>query len=59
MLSYCEKYNVPVVVDSDAHIDELVGNVELICQKLEEIRFPKRLIINSSVETLYTYLKKR
>lgn len=59
MLSYCEKYNVPVVVDSDAHIDELVGNVELMCRKLEEIRFPKRLIINSSVETLYTYLKKR
>lgn len=58
MLYYCKKYEVPVVLDSDAHYAGHVGQVDLMEQKLAQIQFPEELIVNHSIETLRTYLKK-
>lgn len=58
MLRYCRQYDVPVVVSSDAHVDDLVGNFDRMKEKLAEIDFPEHLIVNRSVEELRTYLRK-
>ncbi|MBK1813373.1 phosphatase [Clostridium sp. YIM B02505] len=50
MLNLCKKYEVPIIVSSDAHFDEHVGKVDLAFEVLKEINFPKELVINSSVE---------
>lgn len=56
MLHYCMEYETPIVVNSDAHIDQLVGNVELALAKLEEIHFPEELVINRSVEAFRAFM---
>lgn len=56
---YCMKYDVRVCVSSDAHFDSMIGNVPLALQMLEEINFPKELILNMSFERFNSYLKER
>lgn len=56
MLAYCMEYKVPVIVNSDAHVDTKVGNHELAMQLLKEIDFPKELIANNNLEILKDYL---
>lgn len=51
----CKKYSVPVAITSDAHISYSVGDVEKGIKLVEEIEFPKELIINSSFENLQKY----
>lgn len=55
----CKQYEVPVVVDSDAHIEYAVGGVQIALDMLEEIQFPEELIINSSRERLDAYFRRR
>lgn len=55
----CEKYEVPVVVSSDAHVEEDILNFEYADALLREVNFPLELIVNTSVEKLKTALKKR
>lgn len=59
MLKYCIKYQVPVVVDSDAHYAGHVAEVGLMRDRMSKMNFPEELIINNSVEKLRTYLKKK
>ena len=56
MLAYCMEYEVPVIVNSDAHVDTQVGNHELAMQLLKEIDFPQELIANNNPEMLKDYL---
>ena len=58
MLCYCKKYEVPVVVDSDAHTDALVGCHCFAEKVIKEVDFPEELIINRSVEELKKFLNK-
>ncbi len=58
MLEYCMEYQVPVIVNTDAHIDTLVGNFDLVREKLQEIQFPDELIVNSSREKLQAFLSR-
>lgn len=55
----CKKYEVPIVVNSDAHFAYKIGNVEKAMEMLMEIDFPKQLIINSSLELFEEYLNNR
>lgn len=55
----CKRYEVPVVVNSDSHIEFAVGNVEEALDMLEEADFPEELIINSSMERLKSYFHSR
>ena len=59
ILRLCEKYEVPVVVSSDAHVEEDILNFEYADALLCEVNFPLELIVNTSAEKLKTALKKR
>lgn len=58
MLKYCMEYQVPVVMDSDAHFDTLIGEFDMARALLEEICFPEELVLNHSVEMLKKYVNK-
>ena len=59
ILRLCEKYEVPVVVGSDAHAEEDILNFEYADALLCEVDFPVELIVNTSVEKLKMALKKK
>lgn len=54
----CMKYNVPVVVTSDAHISFMVGKTDSALNMLNDIDFPENLIINANFDRLNDYFKK-
>ena len=47
-----QKYKVPVIVDSDAHIFYDVGNLDRAKEMLEACEFPKKLILNTKLKGL-------
>lgn len=49
MLKLCKKYNVQIIISSDAHIDTDVGRFNFAYEILNEVDFPEELIINKSV----------
>lgn len=55
----CKKYEVPIVVNSDSHIEFTVGQFDNALDMLEEVEFPEELIINSSKERLDCYFSGR
>ena len=58
MLHYCKEYQVSVVVNSDSHVDQLVGRHKEAYELMEEIGFPKELVVNRSVDELKKYLHR-
>lgn len=56
MLEYCRRYQVPVIMDSDAHCEVDVGNHSLAKRLLEEIDFPDELVVNRSLEAAAEYI---
>lgn len=58
MLEYCKVYKQPIVVNSDAHVDQLVGRHADAYQLLQEMNFPDELIVNQSVKLLKSYLHR-
>lgn len=58
MLRFCKELEVPVVVNSDAHMDYLVGNHEYAYDFLKEMDFPEELVVNRSVEELKKWLRR-
>lgn len=59
MLKLCMEYQVPVVMDSDAHFDAAIGEFQMARGLLQEISFPEELVLNHSVEMLKKYVNKR
>lgn len=59
MLKLCMEYQVPIVMDSDAHFDAAIGEFQMARGLLEEISFPEELVLNHSVEMLKKYVNKR
>lgn len=55
----CAKYDVPVVVSSDAHFCLNVGEVGEAVEMLEEIGFPERLILNADYERFLEEARRR
>lgn len=47
LLMLCKRYEVPVLLGSDSHISFSVGNFEETFRVLEEVDFPKELILNT------------
>lgn len=58
MLRLCEKYQVPIVLGSDAHVDTQVGRHDAALKLLKELSFPEELVVNRSVEELKKYVNK-
>lgn len=56
VIRICRKYEIPVVVNSDAHFCTLVGDMTLSCSLLEEQDFPEKLVINSDWEKLRDFI---
>lgn len=56
LLELCAKYQVPIIVDSDAHVDALVGAHEFALEMLEEMGFPEKLVMNTRDDAIYDYI---
>ncbi|GHU57358.1 putative phosphatase [Bacteroidia bacterium] len=55
LIKLCKKYNYPIIVGSDAHIAEKIGddtNIKLVQEKLD---LPEELIINNHYDTILRY----
>ena len=59
ILTLCKKYDVPVILGSDAHISFDIAEYPYAMELIEETQFPEHLIMNYSVERFkeYTGLK--
>lgn len=57
ILSLCKKMQLPVLLSSDSHGKEHIGDMEYIFPLLEACDFPLQLVINSSPALLYRILK--
>lgn len=55
----CKEYGTKIVVNSDAHMTDRVGQHGVALKMLKEIEIPDELVINSSVENLKKYFKNR
>ena len=55
----CKKYEVPIVVSSDAHYKTSLGSYTASLKMLEEIDFPEKLILNADITRFCAYLKKK
>lgn len=58
LLEKCKKYEVPVLLGSDAHTQEDVGNFTYLEPILEKAGFPEELIVNRSVEEYKKYTQR-
>ena len=58
MLKYCREYQAPVIVNSDAHTDTLVGCHDYVQRILDEMGFPEELIVNRNVDEFKKYVNK-
>lgn len=56
MLEFCKKYDVPIVLDSDAHCEVDVGNHARSIGILENVGFPQELVINRSMRAAVEYI---
>lgn len=58
ILELCKQYQAPIVLGSDAHVDEGIMNFEYAQELLDEVHFPEELIVNTSVDKLKKYVNK-
>lgn len=58
ILKLCMKYDVPVIMNSDAHFMTDIANTDHSMPVVEEMGFPKELILNYSVEKFEAYIAK-
>ncbi|MDE6696765.1 MAG: phosphatase, partial [Muribaculaceae bacterium] len=56
ILKLCKRYEVPVILGSDAHISFDIANYEYLPPLLNETKFPDSLIINTSIDHFKSYL---
>ena len=59
ILKLCKKYEVPVILGSDAHISFDIANYSNLYQLLNETEFPQELIINDKPDLLLSRLQKQ
>lgn len=55
----CKKYNVPIIVGTDAHFSDAVGKFPYAELALQIAGIPDELIINTEPERLITFLKEK
>lgn len=58
MLGLCMDYQVPVVMDSDTHVDVMVGNHGYAKEMLDMVGFPEGLVVNYHRELLKEYINR-
>ncbi len=55
-LQLCKKYEVPVILGSDAHISFDIARYDYVSELLNQTDFPEGLIMNREVDTFKRYL---
>lgn len=56
ILRLCKKYEVPVILGSDAHISYDIANYEFVLPLLQETEFPEALVMNDKPQEFMEYL---
>lgn len=56
ILRLCKKYEVPVILGSDAHINLDIANYEYVLPLLDETEFPEELVLNDKPDAFLKYL---
>ena len=56
MLFFCKEYDVPIIVNTDAHDPSDVGNFELAYTFLETENFDEKLILNYSIDKFKEFI---
>lgn len=56
ILRLCKKYEVPVVLGSDAHISFSIADYKYVYPLLAEVEFPDALILNDKPKEFFDYL---
>ena len=59
ILRLCKRYEVPVILGSDAHFFLDIANYERVYPLLEETGFPERLVMNDKPEQFMQWLEER
>lgn len=59
ILKLCKEYNVPIIMNSDAHVKYQIGNVDNCIDLINEINFPNELIVNYNKDLFNKYFKFR
>lgn len=59
ILEVCAKEDLSIVMGSDAHHTSTVGRFDMAINLIEEIGFPKELILNSSSENFLEYISRK
>lgn len=57
MMKECKKQALPIAMGSDAHYCADVGNFQYLIPLIDEINFPRELIINTNTEDLFKFLE--
>jgi len=55
----CKKYNMPIVINSDAHICYNVGEFQHALSLIAEVDYDEELVMNTSLDKLMGYLSHR
>lgn len=59
IIRICKKYEIPVIMNTDAHFCTLVGEVNESLALANELDIPERLIINADWDRLYNFISDR
>lgn len=58
ILQFCKKYECPVVVSSDSHGTEHVGNFRYAMEMIQECGVPEKLIVNRTLKEFKSFIEK-
>jgi putative hydrolase len=59
ILRLCKRYDVPVILSSDAHISYSIADYSFIWPLLQETEFPDQLIMNYDTERFLEYISRK
>ena len=58
MLEYCKKYDLPIIISSDAHHTSQVADHQYAEPLLKESKFPEALILNDKIDEFLSFIGK-
>ncbi len=59
IIRICKKYDIPVIVNSDGHYCDLVGDVSVAEGMIREIGLPEKLVVNADAQQIYERIKSK
>ena len=59
ILRLCKRYEVPIILSSDAHISYAIADYSFIWPLLQETDFPDQLIMNYDTERFLEYISRK